>query len=109
MLERGSAARLLRRRKDFDCWSELTASIFECLSAINDDGFDFPFSVIDFNLEGAEERRLLSFDFFDASLQQRNNPGVAQRRLMSLTYRQRMLGRHASRVLANNGGNYDRD
>jgi hypothetical protein len=109
MLARGSAARLFRRRQDFDCWSELTASIFECLSAIHDDGFDFPFTVVDFNLEGAEERRLLSFDLFDASLQQRSNPCVAQRGLMSFTHLQRMLGRHARRVLANNGGKCGRN
>ena len=39
--------------------------IFECLSTIDDDSVDLSCAKVDFNFEGAEERRLLLFNLFD--------------------------------------------
>jgi hypothetical protein len=79
---------------------DLSASILKCLPAIDGDGLDVPFAEIDFDLEGAEEQRLLLFNFFDVIFQQFNNPRETPTLLNILRRFQRKLCLHARVVLA---------
>jgi hypothetical protein len=92
ILTRESAARLFRCRKMVIAGPDLAASILKCLPAIDDDGIDLPFAEIDFDLEGAEEQRLLLFNFFDVSFQQFNDPRDIPAGLIIFACLQRKLG-----------------
>jgi hypothetical protein len=49
-------------------------SVLEGLPPVDNDRLDLPLAEVDFNLQGAEEKRVVLFDLFDGCLQEAKNP-----------------------------------